>query len=89
MKTTIQIGKFGEDLLSRPEGREAFLVMRSYHIPKNFNGTVELNFDGVKVMTPSWLDEVVTGLKNDMHVEVKFLPSNNPTVTESIKAISE
>jgi hypothetical protein len=84
----IQLKKFGELLISRPDGREAFLAMRAYTIPRNFKGHIEIDFSNVAVMTPSWLDEVVQGLK-DLKLKVIFLPSDNPTVIESLKAIGE
>lgn len=83
----IEIKKFGEILTSRPAGREAFLVMKSYLKPQNKTEAIELDFEGVKVMTPSWLDEVLQGLIQEYGDRVRCLPSKNPTVIESLKAI--
>ena len=60
----IEIKKFGDILVSRPMGKEAFNVMRSYFNVKDVK-VVELDFTDVKVMAPSWLDEVYKGLKNE------------------------
>ncbi|OGQ05620.1 MAG: hypothetical protein A2W61_06950 [Deltaproteobacteria bacterium RIFCSPLOWO2_01_44_7] len=85
----IEIRKFGDILVSRPAGREAFLVIKSYLKPKSSSELVELDFTGVKVMTPSWLDEVLEGLKGEFANRVRCLPSDNPTVIESIKTLEE
>lgn len=85
----IEIKKFGELLTSRPAGREAFLVMRSYLKPADDREPIELDFEGVKVMTPSWLDEVLTGLRETYGDRVQCLPSQNQTVIESLKVIEE
>lgn len=83
----IKLSKFGKILISRPDGREAFLSMRAYLIPRKFKGAVELDIDGVDGMTPSWLDEVVSGIRSDPNLKIRLLPSENQTVKESIKAI--
>jgi hypothetical protein len=83
----IQIKKFGEILTSRSEGREAFLVSRAYLKPATTDEKVELDFDGVKVLTPSWADEFITGLRLEYGERVVFLPSSNPTIIESLKII--
>jgi len=38
-------------------------------------------------LAPSWLDEFLTGLKEKFQNPVRVLPSNNPSVVESLKAI--
>ncbi len=84
----IEIRKFGEILTSRPSGREAFLAARAYLRPAKEGEFLELDFTGVKVMGPSWADEFVSGLKSEFGNRVRYLPSNNPSVIESLKIIS-
>ena len=48
----IDVKRFGEILTSKPEGREASLVARAYMKPASVDEKVELDFDGVKVLTP-------------------------------------
>jgi hypothetical protein len=55
----IQISKFGNLFVSRPDGREAFLAARAYIINKEETEFV-LDFTGVDVLTPSWTDEFVS-----------------------------
>lgn len=84
----IELKKFGTILMSRPAGREAFLVMRAYFKPASSEEKIELDFDGVDVVAPSWLDEVLNGLKESYgKSRIVCLPSSNPTVEESLKAI--
>ena len=80
----IELKKFGELLLGRPSGREAALIVKSYLRPGT-DETVELDFAGVMVLTPSWLDEFVSELKKHLSGKIVFLPSENPTVIESLK----
>lgn len=84
----IDLKKFGEILISRPAGKEAFNIIKSYFRP-GLNEVIELDFAGVKVMAPSWLDEVYTGLTQELGHKVVFLNSQNSSVIESIKIITE
>lgn len=84
----IRLSKFGTLLISRPAGKEAYLAAKSYLLsppPK----TIEIDFRGVKVVTPSWLDEFVTPLRHEYPDRLKLLPSANPTVVASLETISQ
>lgn len=85
----INLVKFGTMLISRPSGREAYLAAKAYLLqdqPK----TIEVDFDGVKVLTPSWIDEFFTELKKDYpNSKINFLKSNNPSVSASLKILSK
>ncbi len=84
----IPVRKFGEILISRPAGREAALVMKGSVNPDDTEA-IELDFEGVKVVAPSWLDEVLTALRDAFGDRVACLPSQNPTVIESLKTLDE
>jgi hypothetical protein len=83
----IEMKKFGDLLISRPAGREAFLAASAYLIPTSFSGEIELDFEGVKVLAPSWADEFISGLKSQYSNPIKILPSKNPSVIESLKIL--
>jgi hypothetical protein len=83
----IEIKKFGEILTSRTEGREAYLVSRAYLKPSSDDEAIELDFDGVKVLTPSWADEFISGLRSEYGKRLVCLPSSNPTVVASLRII--
>lgn len=68
-------------LISRPAGREAFLVARAYSIPKESGELIELDFSNVKVLTPSWADEFVSGLKQEFGGgRIKIIKGDNASV---------
>ena len=83
----IELKKFGDILISRPAGREAYLVMSS-SLVKNIKKAekIIIDFAGVKVLTPSWADEVITKLAENHSIEVEN--TDNPTVRETLKTLS-
>ncbi len=83
----IEMKKFGTILVSRPAGREAFLAASAYLLSPAPTGAIELDFEGVKVLAPSWADEFLSGLKKKFSNPIKILPTKNPSVIESIKAL--
>ncbi len=84
----VDVKKFGEILTSRPAGRDAGLSMKAYFRPKA-NERIELDFAGVLSVGPSWLDEVLTILREEFgEKRVVCLPSDNVSVIESLKVIA-
>ena len=85
----IELKKFGEILVSRPSGKDAYLAMSAY-VTKNVGKSepIEVDFAGVKVMTPSWADEVITKLANEFE-NIKLVNTGNPTVQSTIKTLKE
>ncbi len=85
----IKLAKFGEMLVSRPAGREAYLSAKAYLL-KGSLPVVEIAFDGVKVLTPSWLSEFLGLFKNDFpKTKINFLKSTNPSVQATLKILSQ
>lgn len=85
----VEIKKFGKILVSRPSGREAFLVFKAYMKPTTEEEPIELDFSGVDVLGPSWADEFISSLKEAFQNHITYLPSDNPSVIASLKIISE
>ena len=87
---TVDISKFGDVLVSRPAGKEAFLMAKAY-IFNNLNSSdsLQLDFSNVKVLTPSWADEFITGLKSKYKVKIEYLNTQNPSVEASLKTVLE
>ena len=86
----IDISTFGASLVSRPNGREAALTLQSNvlrTLPQN--EMVELDFNKVLVLTPSWADEFLQTLRGEYHNRIKILPSDNPSVRLSLKMVTE
>jgi Fe-S cluster assembly iron-binding protein IscA len=84
----VDINNFGDILLSRPAGREAFLMAKAY-VFKELKNTddIILDFDKIKVLTPSWADEFITGIKSEYTNTVQYLNTENPSVKASLKTI--
>jgi len=85
----IELKKFGEILVSRPAGKEAFLAMSAY-LTKGLseNEIIEIDFSGIKVLTPSWADEVITKIKKKFK-KVEFLNTDNPTVKATLETLQK
>jgi hypothetical protein len=86
----IPVNNFGDILMSRPAGKEAFLLAKAY-VFKGLNKDEEiiLDFDGVKVLAPSWADEFIAGIKSEFKKNIQFLNTDNPSVKASLKTVLE
>jgi hypothetical protein len=85
----IDISKFGTTLISRPAGREAYLSARAYSIPKEGDEPIELDFSKINVLTPSWADEFVSGLKNDFgSARIKIIEGDNLSVKTTFETLN-
>lgn len=74
---TIKLEKFGRILVSRPAGLESFNAIRP---SINANEPVEIDFDGVLTLTPSWFDEFLSSLARYNHGKVELKPTTNASV---------
>lgn len=85
----IEIKKFGDKLVSRPAGREAFLALESYQLNNlPADEIIEIDFEGVKALTPSWADEVITKIA-DRFKNVKLLHTESITIQATLKTLRE
>lgn len=82
----IELKKFGRVLTSRPSGREAFAAIRPT-LDADAD-VVEIDFSGVDSLSPSWADEFFTALKDMYGERIKYLPSDNLSVVETLKIIA-
>ncbi len=86
----VSIDKFGEVLVSRPAGKEAFLMAKSYIFDSlKADDTIDLDFSKVKVLTPSWADEFITGIKNNYTNKINYLNTQNESVSATLKVVLE
>ncbi len=74
---TIYLKKFGTVLLSRPAGQEAFNAIRP---DLDCTTPVQIDFDGVLTVAPSWFDEFLIHLARHMDGKVELLPTDNASV---------
>jgi hypothetical protein len=84
----IEVRKYGDLLVSRPAGREAAAAMLSVLPDVAPAESIELDFEGVLVVAPSWLDEVLRSLRTRYGNRVRCLPSENASLVESLKILS-
>lgn len=84
----LQMSNFGEVLISRPAGREAFLAASAYifNLLKKESELV-LDFSNVKVLAPSWADEFIVALRKNITSNISYINTDNPSVSASLKEI--
>ena len=86
----IQIINFGDILMSRPAGKDAFLLLESYLLNTLKNDEeIILDFSDVKVLTPGWADELISGIKRNHNNKLSFINTDNPSVKASLKTVLE
>jgi len=85
----VKISNFGDILMSRPAGREAFLMAKAYIFKDIKNNDIVLDFDEVKVLAPSWADEFISGIKTEYSNSIQYINTENPSVRASLKTITE
>lgn len=83
----IELKKFGRVLTSRPAGKEAFAAIRPILDPNA--DIVEIDFSGIISLAPSWADEFFTALRNMYKERVRYLPTDNQSVVETLKILGE
>jgi hypothetical protein len=85
----LNIERFGKILISRPAGKEAYLSAKAYILPDELDG-IDLDFLNVNVLTPSWLDNFIIGLRQDYPgIKINYLNKANASVEESIKILAQ
>ena len=84
----VKVFNFGDILMSRPAGREAFLLAKAY-VLKEIKQTddIILDFNEVKVLAPSWAEEFITGIKSEFSNTIQYINTENPSVKASLKIV--
>jgi len=84
----VKVSNFGDILMSRPAGREAFLMAKAYVFKDTKqNDEIILDFNEVKVLAPSWADEFITGIKSMYSNSLQFINTENPSVKASLRTV--
>jgi hypothetical protein len=84
----VNINNIGDILISRPACREAFLMAKAYIFKEiNPQDDIILDFDKIKVLTPSWVDEFITGIKSEHSNSLQYINTENPSVKASLKTV--
>ena len=82
----IQLKQFGNVLISRPAGAEAFHAIRPQ---LNSEVPIEIDFDGVLTVTPSWLDEFLTKANEFNGGKVDLRPTKNASVLITLPVLAQ
>lgn len=85
----IELKKFGTTLTSRDSGREAYRAMEAAFQGLKEGEEIILDFDGVNTFSPSWGDEFIIALINNLKNKVILLNTQNKSVIETLKLLSE
>lgn len=84
----IEMKKFGKVLNSRPAAKEA--ALRVKQIINGIEGDITLDFNGVDILTPSFADEFVKGLKSiypNKNIDFQSIEQNE-IIKETLKAVN-
>ena len=85
----IELKKFGTTLTSRDSGREAYRAMESALKALKEDEEIILDFEGVNTFSPSWGDEFVIAIVNNLKNKVVLLNTKNMSVIETLKLLAE
>ena len=85
----ISLKKFGNVLISREAGREARLAFGNSISNIDKNEKLEIDFEGVSVLNPSWADEFITSLKEKYGDRVVLMPSDNPSIIATLNLLEK
>ncbi|OGL66970.1 hypothetical protein A2856_00535 [Candidatus Uhrbacteria bacterium RIFCSPHIGHO2_01_FULL_63_20] len=86
---TIQLKKFGTSLISRQDGREAFLAYSPTLAAVKPDERVVVDFDGIITFTPSWGAEFLGLLSEKFGDRLTLKRSDNLSVILSLETIEE
>jgi len=85
----LQLEKFGKTLISRELGSEAFKAFQSTLRELHKDEYLEIDFSGVLTLSPSWADEFLSPLLNQLGDRLMLLPSDNLSVHATLKILQE
>jgi hypothetical protein len=75
--------------MSRPAGREAFLMAKAYVFKDLKQDNIILDFIDVKMLAPSWADEFISGIKAEYPNTIQYVNTENPSVKASLETVLE
>ena len=85
----IFLKKFGNILTSRQAGKEALAAFEPNLRALTADEKIEIDFDGVGSLTPSWADEFLIPIFQRYPKRVKFLPTDNSSVKETFALLED
>ena len=85
----LNLEKFGETLISRELGSEALKAFQSTLRELPPDERLEVDFSGVLTLSPSWGDEFLSPLLEQLGDRLVILPSDNLSVQATIRTLQE
>jgi len=85
----LQLEKFGKTLISRELGSEAFKALQPTLRGLSKGEELEVDFSGVLTLSPSWADEFLSPLLNQLNDRLILLPSDNLSVHATLRILQE
>lgn len=85
----IELKKFGTTLVSRQAGKEALAAFQPTLKELNIGENLEIDFDGVVTFSPSWGDEFLMPLFEQLEGRFILLPTDNPSVLATIELLEK
>lgn len=84
-----ELKKFGTTLISRQNGREAFVAFQSQLSILGENENLELDFEGVITFSPSWGDEFLSPLLKQYGSRLVLMNTSNPSVKATLELLEK
>jgi len=85
----VELKKFGTTLISRQAGKEAFAAFQPTLKELTAGENIEVDFDGVITFSPSWGDEFLTPLRDQLGEHFVLLPTDNPSVKATVELLEK
>lgn len=85
----IELSKFGTTLISRELGSEALKAFQPTLRNLTDKENLEIDFSGVLTLSPSWADEFLTPLLDQLGKRLVLLPTDNLSVHATLKILQE
>lgn len=85
----LQLEKFGRTLISRELGSEAFKAFQPTLREFSEGESLEIDFSGVLTLSPSWADEFLSPLLDQLGNRLILLPSDNLSVHATLRILQE
>ncbi|MDP3996960.1 MAG: hypothetical protein U1C49_02025 [Candidatus Andersenbacteria bacterium] len=85
----LMLEKFGTTLITRELGSEALKAFRTTLRDLPRDDVLEIDFSGVLTLSPSWTDEFLSPLADELGDRLVLLPSDNLSVQATLKILQE
>jgi len=85
----LELKKFGTTLISRQAGKEALASFQPTLGEIGASDNLEIDFDGVITFSPSWGDEFLVPLLDQLGDRLILLPTDNPSVKVTIELLEK